>query len=47
MSAASSDQGRLLDHIRIIRDEAVEMMMIYLGDDPEDALYELEVTQKR
>lgn len=39
-----SIRGRLLDHGRIIRDEAVEMMVTYLGSDLGDSMKEVEDT---
>lgn len=44
MPTASSDHGILLDHSRIIKDETLEMIMTYLGADPEDALKKIEDT---
>lgn len=41
MLVASSEHGRLLNHDGINRDDAVEMMVDYLGD-LGDAMYELE-----
>ncbi|XP_050893761.1 protein MAIN-LIKE 1-like [Lathyrus oleraceus] len=35
---------KLIDHGRITRDEALEMMVDYLGVDPEDAMSEFENT---
>lgn len=39
-----SIRGKLLDHWRISRDETLEMMVEYLGVDPEDAMTEMEKT---
>lgn len=33
-----STRGRLLDHFRIIHNEAVDMIVMYLGADPMEAL---------
>ncbi|CAL5196149.1 unnamed protein product [Lathyrus oleraceus] len=38
-------RGKLLDHGRICKDEALEMMVDYLGVDPEAALTEMERTR--
>lgn len=38
-------RGRLLDHGRIIKDEAIEMMIDYLGADPAEAEDELDKTK--
>lgn len=37
-------RGRLLDHSRITRYDALEMMVDYLGTDPYDALKEIKDT---
>lgn len=42
LSFYSSHQGRLLDHFRIKRDETHEMIVIYLGADPMDAMMQCE-----
>lgn len=39
-----SIRGRLLDHRRIIREEALEMIITYLRVDPELSLKEIEDT---
>ncbi|CAL5202261.1 unnamed protein product [Lathyrus oleraceus] len=38
-------RGKLLDHSKIKHDEAQEMMVIYLGVDPMDALIKCESTK--
>ena len=45
MFASSSDQGGLLDHGRISRDEELDMMADYLGVDLEDAMRKFEKTK--
>lgn len=42
-----SIRGRLLDHGRIIKDEALEIIVDYLGADSEEAKKELYRTRKR
>lgn len=45
MSAASFDYGRFLYHEKINRDDALEIMVDYLGVDPEDSMKEIGSTQ--
>lgn len=37
-------RGRILNHCKIVKDEAVEMMVTYLGADLGDSLKEVEYT---